>query len=185
MNELKTQLVSNDKPILDRIQKSLKLLYKETPSLFIKNNQIGICERCLVFRFAYYIQEEFSEYFVDCDYNSNYFLCIDRGKDRITETSAKQIKNKDGTFTNRFIDIIIHKRTSNLNDNFVCFEIKKWNNHNSKAYQKDINNLEVLTGSEFKYKWGFYIILGKTMEKTRIIIFRNGKEIKIVEESLK
>lgn len=40
-------------------------LYNKDKYLF----DCKICERCLMFRFAYYLQIKFSNYYVDCEFN--------------------------------------------------------------------------------------------------------------------
>lgn len=162
--------------IVEKIKIVLDKLYSEEPSLFYRNNGRATCERSLVFRFALYLQEYFSEYFVDCDYNSSFWQYYNGVNLLSGENSAKYIKNPDGSFTSRFIDIIVHKRTASQSNNFICLEIKKWN---AGKTSKDINNLEVLTGNEFNYKAGFHIVLGKTLEQTKIRIFQRGREIKL------
>jgi hypothetical protein len=153
--------------ILQKIKQCLDKLYSENPSLFelIKNKTQ--CERCLSFRFAHYVQEAFLlPYFVDCDYNSH----MENGQ----RFSGKPIQNMDGTITNRLIDIIVHKRNNDENADFICFEIKRWDNYFGR--NKDRNNLRELT-TTYRYKFGFHVILGKTRNKTKIIIFQNGEEI--------
>ena len=151
--------------IKNRIKECLEKLYQNDSILFERNDGKGLCERCIVFRFALYLQEVFEDYFVDCDFNS--------AQVNGQSASGKPIANSDGTTTGRFVDIIVHKRTFNQNNDFICFEIKKWNNHNSKVSGKDKNNLRVLT-SEYGYQYGFYLILGKSKEKTKWAVYQRG-----------
>ena len=174
------QLNDEEKTIIVNIEKSLQKLYSEQPSLFPRNNTKALCERCLVFRFALYLQENFSEYYVDCDFNSSSWKYYDQcGSLKEGENPAKLIRQSDGSFRKRFIDIIIHKRSSETDNNFLCFEVKKWNN--SRGIKKDINNLKELTGDEamfqYHYKLGLLIILGRTLDKTKIRLFKNGLEL--------
>ena len=145
----------------------LQKLYRNDAILFERNNRKGLCERALVFRFWLYLPRAFPDYFVDCDFNSH-------SRDGRT-FSGKPIPNRDGTTTDRFVDIIVHKRgLSGLDSDFICFEIKKWNNTNTKAAEKDQNNLRILT-SEYGYKYGFYLILGRSLNSTQWAIYgRNG-----------
>jgi hypothetical protein len=50
------------------IKKVLNVLYAEENELFEDN----LCERAIVFRFAYHLQNEMEGYWVDCDYNSSH-----------------------------------------------------------------------------------------------------------------
>lgn len=143
------------------INKCLKKLYRRDESLFIGK---GLCERCLVFRFAMYLQEAFRHYYVDCDYNSS----MVNGH----RTSGKLIGK-----TKRFIDIIVHDRGSN---DFICFEVKKWNNMRTKDILKDYENLMVLTAegsAGYGYKYGFHLVLGKSLSSSKLKIFQHGKKI--------
>ncbi|MFA5156988.1 MAG: hypothetical protein WC532_06315 [Candidatus Omnitrophota bacterium] len=151
--------------IKNQIQLCLNKLYTNDEILFDRNNGNGLCERCLVFRFGLYLQETFPNYFVDCDFNS----AILNGR----LVSGKPITNLDYSTTNRFVDIIVHKRTQPPGTDFICFEIKKWNNTNKYGAEKDRNNLRVLT-SQYGYEYGFDLIFGKTIETTKWAIFRNG-----------
>lgn len=149
------------------VRNCLDKLYNDDSILFERNNRKGVCERSLVFRFAYYLQLKFKDYYVDCDFNSSY----NGNKDR----NGKPIRNKDGTYTKRFIDIIIHKRDKD--NNLVCFEIKKWNNVNKENIKKDKSNLRYLT-TKYGYKYGFHIIIhNKYQTKTKCSIFKNGEVV--------
>ncbi len=155
-----------------KIKKCLSRLYDTDRDLFSRNHGQGVCERCLVFRLAHYLQNIFTSYYVDCDFNSSFSGCLnEQGNLTVQKHSGKSIRNGDGTETKRFIDIIIHKREDDSNSDFLCFEIKKWNN--KKDINKDYNNLKILT-TDFGYHYGFHIILGKTQNRTQWTIFRNG-----------
>jgi hypothetical protein len=91
----------------------------------------------------------------------------------VRNVNQKQITNPDGSSTGRYVDIIIHKRALPPNTDFICFEVKKWNNRNSKAEHKDKNNLRDLT-SVYGYKYGFYLELGREKEGTNWTVFQNG-----------
>jgi len=152
--------------IKEVIRCCLRQLYYKDHILFQRNKGKGLCERCIVFRFGLYLQEALPAFFVDCDFNS---ASVGR-----REVHGKPIENQDGrTTTNRYVDIIVHGRTGNPRDDFICFEIKKWNNYNNSAFKKDVNNLGILT-DRYGYKYGFYLILGKILSKTKWIIFQNG-----------
>lgn len=167
--------------IKELIKECLEQLYKEDGLLFNRNNRRGICERCLVFRFAHYLQNKLNDFFVDCDFNSSFEGLIDQNGRvyQVTERAGKQIQNEEGTVTKRFVDIIVHKRIFDGNNNFICFEIKKWNNRSQRDINKDTNNLKRLT-SDYRYKYGFYLTLGDTKENSHWEIFQNGR---VIEEN--
>jgi len=144
--------------IKDKIRHALKALYKEDKYLFDK----GLCERCILHRFAVNLERQnFKDYHVDCEYNKSHLGEI---------TTNKMVSNINGNY----IDIIITKRNDNPQDDLICFEVKKWNNYDKRA--KDRENLIILTGGiKFDYDYGLYIIFGKTIDKTKIEIYKSGK----------
>ena len=149
------------------IKDCLNQLYDTDEFLFKRNKQRGTCERCLVFRFAHYLQDHFKKYFVDCDFNSSFEVYTDlQGNIIRQERTGKTILNyEDVKVTKRFIDIIVHKRDYNSQNDFLCFEIKKWNNTKASETRKDYNNLKKLT-TDYGYKFGFHIVLNKTKNRT-------------------
>jgi hypothetical protein len=162
------------------VKECLSQVYAEEGGIFERNDGDGVCERSIVFRFAHYLQNKlFPDYFVDCDFNSSF----ERGR----EIRGKRIENVDGPAKERFVDIIVHKRDSHPQNDLICFEIKKWNNTNREAINKDKNNLRVLT-SQYGYIYGFHISIHKVKTKTKWIIFEDGRplegqEPKVFEEA--
>lgn len=155
----------------------LNQLYKKDSFILERNNGKGVCERAIVFRFAHYLQNKISGFFVDCDFNSSfegYFGA--QGNITGIERHGKPIENEDGTVTKRFVDIIVHKRDYNSRNDLICFEIKKWNNTNKNEIKKDRNNLRILT-SKYGYIFGFHVSIHKTKTKTKWTIFQNGRPI--------
>lgn len=73
-------------------------------------------------------------------------------------------------------DIIVHKRGNN-DDNLIVIEVKPWWNDKSKAFIKDENKLAYLTNynNQYKYKYGFSLIINKNREDTEVKIFIDGK----------
>ena len=136
----------------------MKALYKEDKYLFDK----GLCERCILHRFAVYLERQnFKDYHVDCEYNKSHLGKI---------TTNKRVSNINGNY----IDIIITKRDANPHNDLICLEVKKWNNYDNR--DKDRENLEILTGGvKFDYDYGFYIIFGKILNKTKVEIYENGE----------
>jgi hypothetical protein len=149
-----------------KVGKCLRKLYDLDKILFERNGGRGVCERCMVFRFAMYLQEAFPGFSVDCDFNS----AAHGGQ----PVSGKPIANRDGTTTKRFVDIIVHRRATDGHSDFICFEVKKWNNNCRRDSVKDQSNLRGLT-SEYRYRYGFHLILGKSRSKTRWTIFEHGE----------
>ena len=142
----------------------------------------GIAERCLVFRFAYYLQFRITDYIVDCDYNSSFLLYTDprTGERKVKRRDGKRLLNRQGISKKRFVDIIVHRRNDEPRDDFLCFETKKWNNYPKSRWDKDFSNLEQLTKSQpgtFQYNYGFFILFGRSRETTRWQIYEQGHAI--------
>jgi hypothetical protein len=178
-------MTTNLNSIKSRTKQVLNDLYNIDEFLFKVNEGRGASERCIVFRLAMYLQQNFPSYYVDCDFNSSFSYYLDEnGKYIGRENSGKPIKNPDGSSTARFVDIIIHKRNftghngSLPNNDFICFEIKKNDNYDGR--NKDLNNLKELT-SNYGYLYGFHLILGKHKDKCKWTIFQNGE---IIEEKV-
>lgn len=151
--------------------------------LYLNNQYLfdnGLCERCIAHKFAIYLErkEVFNNYFVDCEYNRAY-------SSRNGGIGTKKVTSKDGNS----IDIVITKRNDNPEDDYVCFEVKKWNNTRGvKGFNEDREKLEVLTGQKdannaetgellldnygepycFNYKFGFFIVFGPIREEVLV-----------------
>lgn len=156
-----------------KVNNALDKLYKEIPSL-IEND---LCERCIQYRFAKYLEEEnFGEgFFVDCEYN----------RAHLGSVHTKKVTSENGNS----IDIVITKRSDNPDDDLVCFELKKWNSKDLKnGIEKDKIKLRTLIGEIlptniknnnilkdkqgnyycFNYKFGIFVLFGKNRESAKI-----------------
>ena len=159
------------------VRKTVTELYDKDQFLFKRNKGKGVCERSIVFRFAHYLQLKIPNYFVDCDFNSSFEGHINlEGQIVGRERHGKLIENPDGTATKRFVDIIVHKRDYGTQNDFICFEIKKWNNLNLKEIRKDRNNLCEMT-SKYEYIYGFHITFHRERQKTKWTIFISGEVV--------
>jgi len=165
--------------IKELVKSCLNELYRLDEELFRRNRGKGVSERSIVFRFAHYLQNRIgSDFFVDCDFNSS--------KEGEEGTGGKPILNQDRTKTKRFIDVIVHKRELNNDNNLVCFEFKKWNNTNRKEIEKDRNNLHKLTlkQGKFGYSYGFHITIHKVKSESKWTIYENGDPIQPEQEKI-
>lgn len=160
---------------VDIIKTCLEELYTNEKKLFANN----LCERCIAFRFAYHLQNEFNheyanqvkKYFVDCDYNNSSYY----------DAKSGELKTKSGKLigaVKRFIDIIVHNRNDSGKAGLICFEIKKWNNMRPNTKDKDENNLKILT-SKYSYDFGFHLIFGKKRDKVKLKVFKGEEGIDI------
>lgn len=150
------------KELIEIVKGSVRVLYTKDAYLFTNN----LCERCLVHRFAVYLEQNLSSYNVDCEFNKRI-----EGE----RTSNKYLSNINGNY----VDIIVHKRSNRGGDNLICIEIKKSGNYSGRS--KDRRNLEILTSDDgYQYQLGLYVILGKTRKKTKIEIYERGNRIENV-----
>lgn len=164
---------------LKYIHSCLGYLYQNEYSLFDND----LCERCITFRFAHFLQNIFdknldgNKYFVDCDYNSS-FYCDERRSQWVKRTGKPIEEQNSGKLIKRFVDIIVHQRKYEQPSDLICFEIKKWNNCTKEGIHKDINNLEQLT-SKYGYSFGFHLIFGQKIEKTKLRVVRGDQSFSI------
>ncbi len=113
----------------EKIITAYKLLLKNDSYLFCVNAN----ERSITHKFAEYLQFEFPEYNVDCEYNRN---GLDTKK---LQSFKKEISTDDTDAASVFPDIIIHHRGTN--NNLAVIEAKKsMGNDDQKllSYKKDL-----------------------------------------------
>jgi len=152
------------KDIKLKVKKALHDLYEKDGFIIEK----GLCERCISHRFAVHLEKQNfgNGYHIDCEYNKSHL-------------GGATYPKKVSSIYGNYIDTIITKRDSDYRNDLVCFEVKRCKNYNNR--KKDRKNLKILTGGAnpandvgFGYNYGFYIIFGKTKEKTKIEIYKNG-----------
>ncbi|WP_052466378.1 hypothetical protein [Beduini massiliensis] len=114
-----------------------------------------LCERTIVFRFAYYLQKYLennnllNKLVVDCDYNRD----------------AYDIKSVGRFVNGTYPDVIVHQRGNNKH-NFLVIEFKTY-------WNRDVqNDIDKITGFlvEYDYKYVMSIILEKTLQETLLQI---------------
>jgi hypothetical protein len=110
--------------IRDKIIRAYKMLLARDAHLLI----VDANERSLTHRLAMYLQAEFPDYNVDCEYNRN-------GMDakKLVEFK-KQIASDDTDGVTVYPDIIVHHRGTT--DNFIVIEAKKTTNGNRDDIEK-------------------------------------------------
>lgn len=158
MKELKT--------LINNVAEAFRLVYKNDKFL-IEN---GLCERCIMVRFAHYLADLYPDYDVDCEYN--------RHKGNV----KKIIEDK-----NIFPDIIIHKRGTD-SENFAVIELKNKANISNDGRMTDKAKLKALTKSyndgekdslyNYGYKFGLAIEVSENLQETMssIVVYRQGEE---------
>ncbi len=138
MNKSDNFTNTGNKEVLEKIENAYRKFLKRDLHLL----EVNANERSITHRFAIYLEEEFPDYHVDCEYNRN-------GLDIKRLNFKKTICSDDTDGTTVYPDIIIHLRGTD--NNFIVIEAKKINNNGNdkgklKAYKKNL-----------KYKHAFFI----------------------------
>ena len=162
--------------IKEKVIDSIKELYSE--DYYIIDNDVS--ERSITHKLAIYLQNQFTDYDVDCEYNRNM-------------KNPKKITFIERNTRNRvFPDIIVHKR-GKISNNLIIFEIKKCKDDNvtNKYLENKKHDIEKLKGYvnnndevPLKYKYGFFLEIHKDF--FIIEIYFNDKSKKdVIEKRLK
>jgi hypothetical protein len=124
----------------------LKLLKNDSYLLEVDAN-----ERSITHRFAIYLEDEFPDYNVDCEYNRN-----DTDIKKIELISKQYISATDakGNTVSVYPDMIIHHRGTN--NNFIVIEAKKTANNNNNDMEKDMKKLNAYA-SQLRYRHAFFV----------------------------
>ncbi|GAB4314094.1 MAG: hypothetical protein Kow0019_13670 [Methanobacteriaceae archaeon] len=129
-----------------KVNKALNKLFKNDHYLLFADAN----ERSISHKFAEYLQQEFEEWNVDCEYNRDH-----HDIKRISDWKNRCLKEKeyeDADAKTVYPDIIIHHR--NTRNNLLVIEIKKsTNTDNGKCDIKKIRNFI----KELNYKYGIFI----------------------------
>lgn len=144
-----------------KLRISIEIFYKNDWVL-IENN---VSERSISHKLAEYLQVEFKDWNVDCEYNrKNNDI---KKLEGISECSEQRATDRI------YPDIIVHER--NLDKNLVVIEVK------SSADEEtcDIEKLKKLTSTkyDFHYKVGYFIRFSHENGKYQIRRFRSGREV--------
>lgn len=144
--------------ISERIHAAISLLIKND-SFLLKNK---IHERTIAHKLGEYLQLNFIEWNVDCEYNKH-------GLDK-----KILIRDCSGSIKHRvYPDIIIHER-GNDNHNLVVIEIKPYKQ--MKVNCCDNLKLELFTDPNGKYRYNFGIFIGfNGIKKPQIEFYPKGK----------
>lgn len=123
----------------------------EYDSFLLKEN---LNERTITHKLAEYLQQEFRDWNVDCEYNRDYKEYYKRIPNW-NEECLRRLKNPKNDDTNSrtvFPDIIVHKR--DRRDNLIVIEAKKA--ASAKERECDIGKLQMFINT-LEYKFGFFI----------------------------
>ncbi len=126
--------MSYDLPIIkEKTERAVRILLKN--DLFLLQNNAD--EITISHKLAEYLQQEFLDWHVDCEYNRN--------RDEIKEIGDARVRP----------DIIVHIR--NIKNNLLIVEIKKSNTTDDINSDKERLKNFTLSG-EYKYQFGLFIL---------------------------
>ncbi|MHB8165046.1 MAG: hypothetical protein ACYDDV_12040 [Methanoregula sp.] len=135
-------------------------VYFAIDSLFKNDNfllTIGVHERTISHKLAEYLQAQFPDWNVDCEYNR---------KGNMVKRLPRDCSEEEKVYP----DIIIHHR--NTTENLLVIEIKSSN----LPEKCDIEKLKLFTSDpNFKYTYGLFIRFKKT-DKPILIWFEGGED---------
>ena len=148
----------NQDIVMTIIATALDFLYDNDQYLISNGERYYVSERSIAHKLGCYLSQLIQEYDVDCEFSRDLDAIKQMGCDKIVP------------------DLIVHKRGNN-DDNLIVIEVKPWWNDKSKAFIKDENKLTYLTNynNQYKYKYGFSLIINKNREDTEVKIFIDGK----------
>lgn len=169
--------------IIEKVDSSINILF-ENDKWLIEND---LSEQSISHKLGEYLQHNFPELNVDCEYNGN--IDEESGRKRITvikrELEEKGLLKKteedypfDLIQRAVFPDIIVHQRGSNEN-NLCILEIKKTTSKVPFDYDKI--KLSYYTtdyyGNDLKYDLGIFLLIttGRSTKKFEVQYYTNGK----------
>ena len=120
------------------VERSLNYLLRNDMYLF----EIGIHERTLAHRLAVYLENEFSSWNVDCEYNRNQY-----------DLKLIRPSGLDGGDRRVFPDIIIHHRGTT--DNLLAIELKKKISEDAQAEDERKLNEYI---NRLGYHYGLFLL---------------------------
>jgi hypothetical protein len=135
---------------------------------------VGVNERSLTHKLAEYLQDEFPEWHVDCEYNRRHDqvkrLHFEGGDIRADDTEYRAIVP----------DIIVHRRQTD--QNLIVLEVKK---AGGIGENHDIEKLRAFTREpEYRYRLGLFLRIGTNFDP-ELQVFREGQEDAPWTEDLK
>jgi hypothetical protein len=146
--------------IKKKVNIAIDILFKNDSFLL----KYDVNERSISHKLAEYIQIQFPEWHVDCEYNKKMFD---------TKKMLKGIKgcSKQKKTDKIYPDIIVHMRATN--DNLLVIETKK----GEEDDPCDIRKLGLFTekGGEYVYEWGLFTKFLKN-EKPSLTWFKDRKK---------
>lgn len=153
-----------------QIEDAVKKMSSSSDWSLVEEN---VSERAICHRLANYIQDQFPDWDVDCEYNRNFAadgLVKElpwSGQEFYDDDDQKFLQGKDSRMRRVLPDIIVHKRGSQ--DNYIVIEVKKRTNLDINNEKFDKTKLKTFKENvSFKYKHAFFIILDRNYIECRV-----------------
>lgn len=131
-----------------KVQKAINKLFKNDNFLLTSD----VNERSISHKLAEYLQQEFDDWNVDCEYNRDQHSDIKRISNWKSECLNEPPKTDDLDAKTVYPDIIIHHR--NTRNNLLLLEIKK--SSNTDEGKCDIEKLKMFI-KDLNYHFGLFI----------------------------
>jgi len=132
-----------------KVRKSLYLLWRKDRHVL----EVNASERSITHRFAVYLEQEFADYKVDCEYNRE-GDDPKRYHEIVCQINKTGISAGDTEAKTAFPDIIVHKRGNNK-DNLLVIEGKKLTGGTIGIDEIDKKKLMAfLDTNQLNYKYG-------------------------------
>jgi hypothetical protein len=133
--------------VKEKVEAALRKLRSQDSFLI----QMDTNERAISHKLAEYLQEEFLDWNVDCEYNRH---GCDVKKLKNVSVPNESIGWDEPEAKTIFPDIIVHRRNTDEN-NLLIIEVKKSSNTVSRKTDKD--KIIVLTKDEYRYRFGLLL----------------------------
>lgn len=138
----------NKSQVDEKVESAINKLIEKDSHLLI----IDVNERSISHRLALYLQEQFDDWDVDCEYNRNTDQTKMLNIKKQIQTTVNEIQADDTEGKTVFPDIIVHIRGTN--DNLLVIEMKKSSSSVSKDF--DIKKLEAFA-DQLGYKYRLFL----------------------------
>lgn len=150
--------------VKQKVNNALNIL-KQNDAILL---EINVNERTLSHKLAEYLQGEFSEHNVDCEYNRH------ERETKMLYVPTDPINWNDIESKTVFPDIVIHNRNSD-NENLLVIEIKKSSNKISPEF--DIRKIQAFTKKPYNYKFGLFLKINVDDGSNCLKWYQDGSEI--------
>jgi hypothetical protein len=153
----------NEYEIQQRVIAAICRVYRHDRDLL----KVEVNERTITHKLAEYLQDEFPEWHVDCEYN--------RWHDQIKRLPIDytgEVRQDDTEARTVFPDIIVHRRFTDYN--LLVIEVKKTGG-SEDIY--DIGKLRAFTQDPlYRYRLGLFLRIGSVVNDLELRVLKGGQE---------